>query len=205
MRLDLQKVMSQRSTGLCTHCTCAKAFSGSKTIPNFKFCFIKIAHCVTFIKLFWLLAAASRTWTSTLNQFVKMFSISPEQKGASASSMYVLGLVCTVCLPTVILLQSATPGLAWRVPVGSKIIGEIRGCSKVTGAFNHVLFDFSGVAKFMVEKFMAEKFIVSKFMVEKFMVEMLIIEKLIAKKFIAKKFTFEKFKFISRCVIVQGF
>ena len=24
------------------------------------------------------------TWTSTLNQFVKMFSISPEQKGASA-------------------------------------------------------------------------------------------------------------------------
>ena len=129
-----------------------------------------------------------------------MFSISPEQKGASASSMYVLGLVCTVCLPTVMLLQSATPGLAWRVPVGAKIIGEIRGCSKITGAFNHELFDFSGVANFMVEKFMAEKFIVSKFMVE-----MLIIEKLIAKKFIAKKFTFAKFKFISRCVIVQGF
>ena len=87
-----------------------------------------------------------------------MFSISPEQKGASASSMYVLGLVCTVCLPTVMLLQSATPGLAWRVPVGAKIIGEIRGCSKITGAFNHELFDFSGVANFMVEKFMAEKF-----------------------------------------------
>ena len=124
-----------------------------------------------------------------------MFSISPEQKGASASSMYVLGLVCTVCLPTVMLLQSATPGLAWRVPVGAKIIGEIRGCSKVTGAFNHELFDFSGVANFMVEKFI----------VSKFMVEMLIIEKLIAKKFIAKKFTFEKFKFISGCDIVQGF
>ena len=56
-----------------------------------------------------------------------MFSISPEQKGASASSMYVLGLVCTVCLPSVMLLQSATLGLAWRVPVGAKNIGEVRG------------------------------------------------------------------------------
>ena len=75
----------------------------SKISPNLKFCFIKIARCTTYIKLFWLLAAASRTWTSTLNQFVKMFSISPEQKGASASSMYVLGLVCKY-LPAVIQL-----------------------------------------------------------------------------------------------------
>jgi hypothetical protein len=123
------------------------------------------------------------------------------------------------CLPA---YCNAAPGLAWRVPVGAKIIGEIRGGSKVTGGFNHELFDFSGVEKFMVakfmiekfmvekftvenfmvEKFMVEKFMVEKFMVEKFMVEKLIMEKFILKKFIAKKFTFEKFKFISRCVIV---
>ena len=74
------------------------------------------------------------------------------------------------CLPA---YCNAAAGLAWCVPLGAKIIGEIRGCSEVTGGFDHVLFAFSGFEKFMVEKFMLENF-----MLEKFAVEKLIIEKL---------------------------
>ena len=47
------------------------------------------------------------------------------------------------------------------MPVEAKIIGEIRGCSEVTGGFNHELFDFSGDERFMVVKFMFAKFMVA--------------------------------------------
>ena len=100
-----------------------------------------------------------------------MFSISPEQKGASASSMYVLGLVCTVCLPTVMLLQSATPGLAWMACASWS---QNHRWDK--GMLNHEVFDFSGVEKFMVEKFMVEKFMVEKLIIEKFIAKKLVVE-----------------------------
>ena len=77
------------------------------------------------------------------------------------------------CLPA---YCNAAAGLAWCVPLGAKIIGEIRGCSKVTGLFNHELFDFSGVEKFMVEKFVVEKVMVEKIRVEMFMIEKFIVD-----------------------------